>query len=259
VNLFAEERAEAVLAALGIETGLRRGDIWRVREWLADCIVVRERDVACGFCQHARDGRGIITVPRGLYGPDLDELMEEETGHFLVTDGVASLFWDTADGEAFNRHLSGRWRMKEEALVRTFLGALYLPSRYFRYMTDTELAEVSGCSPRLVSERRDYLAGDIVLLNGAPDWSAWWRYEAVYRPSSFHPLVRIVAQDGAPEAFEVGCPPALRDDIERSIVADLCAMTANEFGHKYRRLCCPDDEPLRVQPGDLLQWSGVLP
>ncbi len=257
MNRWVEERVEAIRLALKIVGFPAEADLYRLVDWLEGCIVLRHSPVGIGMCIHRDDGRAVITLPQGVERRELDHILCEEVGHYLLTCGMASLLRQLDPADPQVRRLARVWDWRDEALVREFVHAWYLPSRLVQqFPDDEELAFRSGCSLEVVVRRRAALAGEAVRLIGPPRWSAAREYRLKRQRIGAQPYLQILPRGEARPEFLVPLPDADAREMLLQATADLIALTNREHALKYAPFRCTADEAVNVSLSELEAWSG---
>jgi hypothetical protein len=257
VNRWVEERVEAVRLALRIREFPEEGDLDRLVEWLDGCIRVRYSPVEVGMCVHREDHRAVITLPEGITGPELDLILAEELGHYLLTRGMAALLRGMSEEEPRLLRLARRWEWGDEALVREFVQAWFLPSCLVQgCRDDDELCYRSRCAPAVVRRRRESLAGQVVELEGPPRWSAGREYRLVEQAVSGQPLLQVVRRGEREPRFLLPAGEEGARGAALQLSADLIALTSVEWEIKYGPFRCEGAQPVEISIEELEAWAG---
>jgi hypothetical protein len=263
VNEWVEERAAAIRLALRIPGFPEEADLYRLIDWLDGCVVLRWAEVSAGYCVHREDHRGVITLPRRVPDREVDRILAEEIGHYLLTHGMAALLRQMAPEDARILRLARRWEWRDEVLAREFVQAWHLPSRLVQETPDDEeLAFQSRCTLALVEERRGSLQGRVIELSEPPRWCAGRHYRLVQQVAGRRPCLHVLGGGSEQPGFTIDLPAGLRDEDLRAsafqVTADLAALTPDEFGIKYEPFRCSGAERVEIDLAELRAWAGQV-
>jgi hypothetical protein len=249
---WVEERSEGFRLALRIRGFPTEADLYRLVDRLDGCIILRHSGVPAGMCVHREDGRGVITLPADAEGRELDHILAEEVGHYLLTRGMANLLRQMAADDQRVFHLARRWDWHDEALAREFVRAWYLPSRLVQQaLEDEELASQSGCSLEIVRERRQSLARQVVEIRDMPRWSAGRCFRLVRRRAQGQCFLEVVPSRTDETGFLFAVYTGDARQVALELTADLVALTATEFALKYEAFRSESPEPVEISLAEL--------
>lgn len=255
MNEWIEERCEALRLALRIPGFPASRDIYRLTDWLGANVNLRHAAVACSYTRHERT-RATVTLPARLMGRAMDAALAHELGHSLLTMGMGALLRQDPDPDVRTERLARLWDAQDERRAEEFVAAWYMPSSLVaQYPDDEDLAELSGCSGGLVQARRQSLAGQVVTLKGAPQWSAARMYHPVLDGTHTAPQLYVVALGGRDPLFLIPVTPAEAEASAMQLQADLLALTVQEFGTRYGEWRRADPRPMRVSIQALQAWA----
>jgi hypothetical protein len=257
VNRWVEERVEAIRMALRIREFPAEVDLYRLVEWLDGCVILRHGAVSTGRCVHREDHRGVITLPLGVAGAALDQILAEELGHYLLTRGMGALLRQMGPEDRRSLRSARRWEWRDEALAREFLHAWYLPSAQVqRIPDDDELAFQGRCSPTMVRWRRESLGRQVVRLEQPPQWSASQQYRLTGQSGASCYLLQVCRRGRSEPEFLLPVRAGQAQTSATQLSADLIALTGREFEIKYGSVRYAPGEPVEITLPELRAWAG---
>jgi hypothetical protein len=258
---FQEERAEAILLALGVEGCPGRGRMAGLVDLLGELLVIESSyRVKRARCYELADGRGLLLLPRGITEREIDEQAFHELTHFLHGHGAAMFFRTTGDmTNPRERALARAWEAAERRAVEDFLLAFLLPSRMaYLLRNDVELAEQSGCSVELVAMRRERLRGKVYELRRPAAWCAYPHFWLTRWNAPHRPAMRIRSRIEAGPLYEVPISNEDTDRLQWRMNAELIAFTCDEFTSKYSRYRVEPETDAMIPLPQLASWSNRL-
>ena len=235
-----EERAETLLAALGIEGWFRPVDTAKLARWLRPWVKIRRCQVADTSYRRARSGAGRILVPDRWQSWYLTRAVLHEFAHPLLDVGMGEIADIMAPVERRQFREAVRCEEPEERLADEFVLALRLPARLvlpFRDCWDPVKALMEATSmpawPVIHRWRQLDSAGwELPKLDRPPRWSAAAIHRLEFRARP-EPVLWVCEQDR--RAFCIPAPPRQREGRERRLKLDLAALRPVEFRLKYAR------------------------
>ncbi len=256
---YPEVRAWLFRRVLGLEGAPGPGDVWRLAEFLGECIEVGISREAPRGMQHALPGgRALVLLPARRGERETAEILLEELAHYLCRDALEMpypLDWDAAPRG--DRRSLLRWEERDERDARLFSDAWNYPAELFDgSRDDEELRREARCSTeqlltRLLERCERVRRGDEKPLE-APPWSAWRRYRVRVHGGPV-PRVALLPRGDAPSP-RLELPLGAGDSPGRLLALhqDLAALRPHEFVLKYRRWAAPRPEDVEMP------WAEVL-
>ena len=260
-GIWIEERAEMIRLALRISEFPDAADTFRLVDWLGANVRIYYDDVDTGTCRHGDDGRAFLTLPADLHEAPLTWEMAHETGHALLTCGVAAILRQESDGSARIERLARRWELQDERRARDFVLAWFMPYHLVHTIPcDSELAWRAGVTPEMAYRRRQGLGARGPEFAGQlPPWSAGREYHCVVRQLGKRVALYAVRRGSASPVFDFPTNAAALNEDACQVNADLLALTSREFATKYADFAVGAAELRPIDLARLREWAGARP
>lgn len=258
MDTWIEERCEAIRLALRITEFPDAADTLRLVDWLGANVRLYYDDVSAGSCEHGRDGRHYITLPDSLHEAPLTWEMAHETGHALLTMGMAAILRQVGPETAQVERLARRWELQDERRASDFVLCWFMPDRLVRRIPcDSDLAWQAGVTPEMAYQRRRRLLPEpLDVVGRVPRWSAANEFHAIVRQCGRRVALCAARRGSIDPAFEFPTNAQCVEEDSCQVNADLLALTSREFTVKYAdfRVGAAELRPLDLV--GLRQWAA---
>jgi len=250
---WVEERCEMVRVALCLAGFPTAWDAERLEAWLEGCVTIRRAAIPRACIRYREDGGAVITLPEHLTERALEEARVEECGHYLIGSGLAAFQRAAGDVERRYHRIARSNEVKDEAVVRQFMQAWFLPSSLLDSVPADELPRLSGCSHEIIETRLQAVRGRAPALTEPPRWSAAREYELQLRSEAPMALLLVPRGTRHPE-YQILVTRSYAETAFQ-VWADLCALTTGEFRLKYAFDAVRPGRRIEIPFETLLEWG----